>query len=187
MSQSATRYPWEKIDALIARIESEIGGQLDTLCTRREWAGSYRRRRPTCGDLDLVLEPSPGVTSDQFSPVMLTLCDEVILPSDGQTLKRGKLRRSGIALDLCIARPPSSDLLQTVPSSFGICLLTRTGPLGFNTRLARLAGDQGLRYSPFCGLIRQADGACVASASEADVLEALGLPWISPDQRDAHA
>lgn len=185
MSTTATRYPWAKMHALIQRIDAEFGPQFDSLSTRREWAGSYRRNRPTIGDLDLVIEPREGVHPDDFNPLISDLT-EGLLSADGDTIKRGKLRRSGIALDITFARPPKRDLVHHIQGSFGICLLTRTGPLDFNRFLCTAAAKSGLRYAPFVGLFRRSDSTLVSAENEAEILTSLGLPWIPPQARDSY-
>jgi DNA polymerase/3'-5' exonuclease PolX len=107
--------------------------------------------------------------------------------ADGATIKRGRLRRSGITLDVTIARPPKNDLLESFPGSYGICLVTRTGPYDFNIALARRATRMGYRYAPFVGVIETTSGRCLASQEEPEVFAALELPWIPPQDRHANA
>lgn len=130
-------------------------------------AGSYRRRRPTVGDLDIV------VTCRKGAPVMRRLTGygkiaEVV--SHGDT-RCTVILRSGLQVDL-----------RVVPrASYGAALQYFTGSKAHNIALRRRAALQGLKlneYGVFRGKRR------VAGKTEKEVYARLGLPVIQPELRE---
>lgn len=132
-----------------------------------ELAGSFRRRRETIGDLDLL------VTGGEPEAVMQAFTSH---PSVTDVLGRGETKSSvrlttGLQVDL-----------RLVPSaSFGAALLYFTGSKAHNIELRRIAQDKGLSLNEY-GLTR--GDAIVASRTEQDVYRALGMAWIAPELRE---
>lgn len=134
---------------------------------RVEVAGSYRRRRETVGDLDvLVTSEAPSETMARF--VTYDDIGEVI--SQGTT--RSTVRfRSGLQVDL-----------RVVPEeSYGAALCYFTGSKAHNVALRALANERGLKLNEY-GLFRGDER--VAGESEEGIYAALGLPWIPPVLRE---
>ncbi|WP_082190252.1 DNA polymerase/3'-5' exonuclease PolX [Frateuria defendens] len=132
-----------------------------------EVAGSYRRRRETVGDLDiLVAAPARAGVTERF----------LAYPEVGRVLAHGVTRsamtlRSGLQVDLRVVPP----------QSFGAALLYFTGSKAHNLVLRRLAQRRGLKineYGVFQGKRR------VAGDTEQSVYATLGLPWIPPELRE---
>jgi DNA polymerase (family 10) len=129
-------------------------------------AGSLRRGLSSVGDIDLV------VASDDPSAVAACLLDR---PEVEHVYSRGPHRvsvrlRSGIDLDL-----------RTVPRvSYGSALLYFTGNRAHHVALRRLALAQGLRLNEY-GLFRGHQK--IAGATEAEIYEALSLPYLPPEER----
>jgi DNA polymerase (family 10) len=73
------------------------------------------------------------------------------------------------------------DLRVVPPESFGAALLYFTGPKAFNIELRRRALGQGMKLNEY-GLYKGARQ--VAGATEASVLDALGVAWMAPEARD---
>ncbi|HEX2165178.1 MAG TPA: DNA polymerase/3'-5' exonuclease PolX [Thermoanaerobaculia bacterium] len=137
---------------------------------RVEVAGSYRRRRETVGDVDLLAIPgSPaaaGALLDAF----------VAYPQVAEVLGRGDTKASvrlGSGLQV--------DLRVVGPESYGAALQYFTGSKEHNVRLRQRAIERGLKLSEY-GLFRGEER--VAGAEEAEVYAALGLPWIPPELRE---
>jgi len=130
-------------------------------------AGSLRRSRETVGDLDLLAcAADGGAVCRHF----------VAYPEVAEVRASGETRAtvmlgSGVQVDL-----------RVVPeASFGAALLYFTGSKAHNIRLRTLAIERGLKLNEY-GLF---DGRrTVAAATEAEVYEALGLPWIAPELRE---
>jgi DNA polymerase (family 10) len=132
-----------------------------------EMAGSFRRRRETVGDLDILATASRGSdVMDRF--VRYDEVDEVI--SQGRTRSTVRLR-SGMQVDL-----------RVVPQvSYGAALYYFTGSKQHNVAVRKLAVKKGLKineYGVFHGDER------VAGRTEEAVLRTVGLPFIAPELRE---
>jgi DNA polymerase (family X) len=132
-----------------------------------EVAGSYRRRKETVGDLDILAAAQDGKgVIDRF-----VVYDEVeTIVSQGETRSTVKLR-SGLQVDL-----------RVVPKvSFGAALHYFTGSKAHNIACRRRAQDRGLKlneYGVFDGKTR------ICGATEQEVYDAIGLPPIPPVLRE---
>jgi DNA polymerase (family X) len=144
----------------------------DYLCAARgvdrvEIAGSYRRRRDTVGDLDLLATAKSGVAvMDRF----------VAYPEVAETLAKGETRasvllRSGIQVDLRVVGP----------DCFGAALHYFTGSKAHNVAVRRMAQRKGLKISEY-GVFRGSRR--IAGDTEESVYAAVGLPWIAPELRE---
>jgi len=132
-----------------------------------EVAGSYRRRRDTVGDLDIL------VTAARGAPIMQRLAD---YDEVEETLSRGKTRatvrlRCGLSVDV-----------RVVPQvSYGAALVYFTGSKAHNIALRKRGIGKGYKvneYGVFKGKRR------VAGRTEASVYAKLGLPVIPPELRE---
>jgi DNA polymerase (family 10) len=135
---------------------------------RVEVAGSFRRRQETVGDLDLL------VTCRRAGPVMDRLADYEAV---GEVLARGKTKmtvrlRNGLQMDL-----------RVVPeASYGAALQYFTGSKEHSIQLRRCALERGLKVNEY-GIFRGKRR--IAGRTEEKVYEAVGLPWIPPELREA--
>lgn len=132
-----------------------------------EIAGSFRRRRDTVGDLDLLATTDDSVAAmDRLAQHPLV---EKVL-SRGDTKQRVRLN-SGLEMDL-----------RVVPDeSYGAALVYFTGSKAHNIVLRRRAQERGLKineYGVFEGDKR------VAGHTEEEVYKSVGLPWIPPELRE---
>ena len=130
-------------------------------------AGSYRRRKETVGDLDIL------VTCEDSAPVMerFTTYDEVQeVISKGATRSSVRLR-SGIQVDLRVV----------ADQSYGAAMHYFTGSKAHNVAVRRIGQKNKLKineYGVFRGKKR------VAGATEEEVYEQVGLPYIEPELRE---
>jgi len=130
-------------------------------------AGSYRRRKETVGDLDIL------VTCEDSAPVMerFTTYDEVQeVISKGDTRSSVRLR-SGIQVDLRVV----------ADQSYGAAMHYFTGSKAHNVAVRRIGQKNKLKineYGVFRGKKR------VAGATEEEVYEQVGLPYIEPELRE---
>lgn len=135
---------------------------------RAELAGSLRRWRPTVGDLDLVAASyQPEALMDAF----------VHHPEVYRIVAQGENKasietKSGTRLQLW-CQPPEK---------FGSLWQYATGSKDHNVRLRGLAQKRGLSLSEH-GLSDE-EGHETHYATEEDLYQALGLPWIPPELRE---
>jgi DNA polymerase (family 10) len=133
-----------------------------------ELAGSFRRRKETVGDLDLL------ATGGNASEVMDAF---VAHPMVAEVLGRGETKSSvrlgnGLQVDL-----------RAIPhESFGAAMMYFTGSKEHNIELRRIALEKGMSLNEY-GLTRAEE--TVAARTEEDVYRALGMPWIPPELREA--
>lgn len=133
-----------------------------------EVAGSLRRKEKTIGDLDiLAISDNPEKTMKSF--VNLKEVEKII----GHGVTKSSVRlKSGLQVDLRI-----------VPKeSFGAALLYFTGSKAHNIRLRKIAIKKGMKLNEY-GLFDKETDENIASETEEDVYEALGLDWIKPEER----
>jgi DNA polymerase (family 10) len=187
----SARYRLDEADRFVAPL-LEYLSDLDE-AKKVEVAGSYRRRRETVGDIDiLVLSSEPEPVMERF----------VSYPSVENVLAAGGTRgsvvlRSGLQVDLRI-----------VPAeSYGAALVYFTGSKEHNIRLRQRALDRGFTVSEY-GVFelletpepdttsaeaeadtedadRRRAGRQVAGRTEKEVYEAVELPYILPELREA--
>ncbi|MBB5374541.1 DNA polymerase/3'-5' exonuclease PolX [Acidocella aromatica] len=132
-----------------------------------EIAGSYRRRRETVGDIDIVV----AAASNQKVMQRFTSYEAV-----AEVVERGPTRatvrlRNGLQVDL-----------RVVPEeSYGSALCYFTGSKAHNIKLRQIAVEQGLKLNEY-GLhkgVRQ-----IAGRTEEELYERLGLRYIPPELRE---
>ncbi len=130
-------------------------------------AGSYRRRRDTVGDLDILVtcRHCPDVV-ERF--VGFPEIDEVI--ARGSTRASVRLR-SGLQIDLRAVEE----------KSYGAALFYFTGSKSHNIAVRRIAQQKGLKVNEY-GVFRGEKS--IAGRTEKDVYKAVGLPWIPPELRE---
>ncbi len=150
---------------------------------RIEVAGSYRRRKETVGDIDLLaIAEEGGSLMERFLAYDRV---EEVLASGGT---KGSVRlASGLQVDLRIL--PAG--------SYGAALVYFTGSKEHNVRLRQRGVSQGLRISEY-GVFRSEEdgegesaarrdpweGERVAGATEDEVYASVGLAWIPPELRE---
>ncbi len=132
-----------------------------------EVAGSYRRRRETVGDLDIVVAAEPS------GPVMQRFIgyeDVAEVVEQGPTRCTVRLR-NGLPVDL-----------RVVPAeSFGAALCYFTGSKAHNIALRQIAIDRGWKLNEY-GLFKGAKR--LAGRSEAELYQRLGLTIVPPELRE---
>ncbi|MEZ4417334.1 MAG: DNA polymerase/3'-5' exonuclease PolX [Gemmatimonadota bacterium] len=141
---------------------------------RLEVAGSYRRRRETIGDLDLLVtvKGEGARVVDHFAsyPAVERITGQ------GDT-KGSVVLRSG----------PAVDLRVVPPESLGSALLYFTGSKEHNVELRTQAVRDGLKVSEW-GIFRVTEegeeGERIAGRTEEECYRVLGLPWIPPELRE---
>ena len=154
--------------------------ELGPYCQRIEPAGSFRRRKPEVGDLDVVAIPQ--FTTNLFGEISgqskLNSYDYSRLGrvmKGGTRYKRIELE-DGFCLDLFIVTPPAQ---------WGVVFLIRTGPAGYSRRFVTRRKYGGMLPSN----LKVRDGAIwhgielVPTPEEKDVYSILGLPFVAPWER----
>lgn len=143
----------------------KAGGAIDQI----EVAGSFRRRKETIGDLDIVVTCAPKKASavierfGKFSEVTQ-------VAAQGDTRSTVRLS-SGLQVDLRVVEP----------GCFGAAMQYFTGSQAHNIELRKIAQARKLKLNEY-GVFRGEK--CVAGRTEQEVYKALELDWIPPEMRE---
>ena len=135
--------------------------------THLQVAGSYRRRRETVGDVDLL------VTATAAEPVMERF---VSAPEIKQVLAHGDTKSS-----IVLRQGLQVDLRVVGEESLGAALHYFTGSKAHNIAVRTLGVKRGVKINEY-GIFRGSRR--IAGRHEADVFQAVGLPWIPPELRE---
>ena len=130
-------------------------------------AGSFRRRKDTVGDLDILVTASDGKAAiDHF----------VAYPEVARVISQGTTRatvllKAGLQVDV-----------RVVPEeSYGAALHYFTGSKPHNIAVRRIAQEKGLKLNEY-GIFR--GNARIGGATEDEVFAMAGLPYIEPELRE---
>lgn len=136
---------------------------------RADVAGSYRRRRETIGDLDLLVASNdPDASSKRF--VEMPPVERVV--SHGST-KSTVFLRGHLQVD-CRVVPPET---------YGAALQYFTGSKDHNVKLRTIGVKLGYKLNEY-GLFRREDDSLVASETEKEIYRALGMDYVQPELRE---
>ena len=161
---------------------------------RAEIAGSIRRKKAECRDIEIVAIPRLGQPKDLFGlepenllykwAMQMEREERIhwIKPGTDQIIRwplqeqgkywRGLLVKSGIKLDLFL----------TTKESWGVIYLIRTGSSDFSFRcVSKYAMESGHNFHN--GHLFDSNGRIVPTPEEEDVFRALGLDYIAPEDR----
>ncbi|RLS75872.1 MAG: DNA polymerase/3'-5' exonuclease PolX [Planctomycetota bacterium] len=176
-SPEHARLLWQDADAIAAMMLAWM--RQCPQARQVEGAGSWRRGRETVGDLDLVVD------SSESAAVIDHFCR---WSEAAAVLQRGDTKAS-----IRGPRDVQIDLRVVERDSFGAALQYFTGSKEHNVRLRSRARDRGLTINEYgvhrleggvAGDAAPARGERLAGATEAEVYEAVGLPWIPPELRE---
>jgi DNA polymerase (family 10) len=165
-SQAEKRTYWAQADATVRSILDHLAGCDGVF--RMEPAGSYRRRKDTVGDLDIL-----AVAADP-KPVMDRLAE---YPGVKQVLARGDTKMS-----VRLASGLQVDLRVVPEDAFGAALQYFTGSKDHNVVLRGMAKSRGLKINEY-GVFRGDEQ--IAGRTEEGVYAALDLPCFPPEMREA--
>ena len=132
-----------------------------------EVAGSFRRRKETVGDLDvLALSASPAAVMDHLAS----------FSGIKRVLGKGETKSS-----LLLGGDLQVDVRVVARESYGAAMVYFTGSQAHCIHLRRVAQSAGMLLNEY-GLFRGDER--VAGATEEEVYRALGLPFIAPELRE---
>jgi len=162
-----TRKPIFDAMQIALRVMSELATSGDV--ARIEYAGSLRRLSETIGDIDIL------VTSEEPERVISHFLE---LPGVTAVLGSG-----GTKASIVIDDSMQVDLRVVPERAFGAALMYFTGSKGHNIELRKRSLALGLTLNEY-SLSRVDDGSDVATSTESEIYEALGLQWITPEVRE---
>jgi DNA polymerase (family 10) len=132
-------------------------------------AGSFRRRKETVGDLDILVTAKKGTAAIEH----FVQYDEVEEVTAKGTTRATVILRAGIQVDL-----------RVVPeASYGAALHYFTGSKDHNIAVRRIAQAKGLKVNEY-GIFRGSKR--IGGRTEEEVFKVAGLPYIEPELREDH-
>ncbi|MEM9295192.1 MAG: DNA polymerase/3'-5' exonuclease PolX [Planctomycetota bacterium] len=153
---------------------------------RAEFAGSLRRGKETIGDVDLLV-----ACGDESKAA------GVFEAFVGHPLVEDVLAKGATKSSVRVAGGLQVDLRVVEPGVFGAAWMYFTGSKQHNVRMRERAIARGLRLNEYGVVEGRAskkeredpgyeggDGVVLASATEEEVFEALGLAWVPPELRE---
>ncbi|HYV51275.1 MAG TPA: DNA polymerase/3'-5' exonuclease PolX [Dongiaceae bacterium] len=158
------RIPMAEALQLTRSVLEDLGSRLPLAGAM--FAGSFRRGRETCGDLDLLVPSNEGAKVVQAFTQMSGV-ERVLAAGD----TRGSVHIGGRQVDLRVVPP----------ESFGAALCYFTGSKDHNVRLREIAKKRGLKINEY-GVFR--DDVNLGGLTEEDVYATIDLPWIPPEIRE---
>ncbi len=130
-------------------------------------AGSYRRRKETVGDIDILTSCKKG--SDVMEKFVHYEDVERVI-SQGET-KSSVVLRNGLQVDL-----------RVVPEAgYGAALHYFTGAKAHNIAIRKMGVKKNLKINEY-GVFKEDDR--VAGKTEKEVFESVGMPYIPPELRE---
>ena len=148
------------------RTATEMVDALTPISQRCAYAGSLRRWRETIGDIDIL------AAADDSGPLMAAFAagHDVVASGPAKTTVR---TASGLTADL-----------RVVPlDAWGAALQYFTGSAAHNVAVRQIAIKRKLKLSEY-GLFDAETNELIASRTEQEVYERLGLAWIPPAMRE---
>ena len=155
------RRPLWEMDEVAAMLEPYVG------TVEHMWGGSFRRRSSTVGDLDLiVITDGPLSEAGMTGPLANDRPELVQFSTDVTLLDETELQ---------------VDVWRCLPSEIGPFMAFVTGPKEWNVVCRSRAMDSGWKLSQH-GLVDM-DGRRLDDNTESGIFRMLGLPDLTPEQR----
>ncbi|KZT57577.1 Nucleotidyltransferase [Calocera cornea HHB12733] len=160
--------------------------------------GSYRRGEQTVGDIDLLLtrDPTDGITHAGMLHKLLDtlhdqglLTDDLVIPPHNKALEQKYMGIGRLPPDGKLRR---IDILAIPYDQKGAALIYFTGDDLFNRSIRLLAHKKGYSLNQrglYGGVMRDTkrkkmtEGVIVASKTEKEIFDVLGVPWREPHER----
>ncbi|MFW6084060.1 MAG: DNA polymerase/3'-5' exonuclease PolX [Gemmatimonadota bacterium] len=175
------RYRLNEVDELVAPLLEYV--ESSELVERVDVAGSFRRRKETVGDVDLL------IMSDDARGVVDFFLDYGPI--------RDVIKEGENGASVTLANDLQVDMRVLEKNTYGAALVYFTGSKEHNIELRQRALERGLSVSEY-GVFELAEegeegktsttgrelGKRVAGKTEEEVYETLGLAWIPPEMRE---
>jgi DNA polymerase (family 10) len=162
----------------VGRIVTRV---IDPFVERRAFAGSYRRKSPDCGDIDIVVIPKPGIREGLINAEAARLCYTRKLDSCGSGLSVGTLKPE-LAGQKDPFEVPAFNLFFTREEQWGAALMEATGSPKYNIACRAIAKKRGLTLNRY-GVFRKGKLIPASGYSEHAVCRAVGIPFLEPQDR----
>ncbi len=134
-------------------------------------AGSLRRGSETVRDIDILIE---SANPKKIMDYVVSLPQVQNINAHGET-KSSILTKDNVQVDVRVIEP----------KSFGAALLYFTGSKNFNVKLRQIAMKKDMKVNEYgVFLVKDGKEKCLASKTERECFDVLGLPNIPPELRE---
>ena len=141
-------------------------------------AGSYRRKRPDSGDIDLLLKADTNKTYDRFID-SLKKSDYLV-----EELARGAKKYMGIGKGIDTNIHRRIDIMYTKPEEYPFAILYFTGSGDFNVRMREDALKQGYTMNEYSMKHTETkEKIDKIFNEEKEIFDFLGYEYLTPEQR----
>ncbi|XP_066517139.1 DNA polymerase lambda [Hoplias malabaricus] len=158
--------------------------------------GSYRRGKPTCGDVDVLITHPDGTSHKGiFNKVLHILHNSGFLTDDLVSHEENGEQKK--YMGVCRLPGPGQrhrrlDVIVVPHGEFACALLYFTGSAHFNRSMRALAKTKNMSLSEHslnCDVVRNrgvkvVPGRPLSTLTESEVFQHLGIPYRAPHQRD---
>ena len=175
------RMPWSDADKIAKRVTDLIHVYDKELVINI--CGSYRRKRPTCGDIDVLVSHPTKNDENILYKIVSILFDSGLLV--GHLTSHGDTKYMGVCR---LTDGPGRRIdIRLVPhNSMGAATLYFTGSGMFNKIMRFRSNQRGYTLNEY-GLfhyINNVKGAQIPTITEEDVFKILRFKYLEPDQRE---
>lgn len=164
LKKAGHRFKWSEAKEYVEDILAYMG-QIEL--SHLDVAGSYRRKKETVGDLDIL------ATAKDFSEVIRHF---VKYPKIKEVVSAGSTRSTVI-----LNNDLQVDLRSVEDESYGSALHYFTGSKAHNIAIRKIAIELGLKVNEY-GIFRGEER--IAGKTEEEVYKAVGLCYIEPELRE---
>ena len=151
-----------------------IGRLLKKLISERiEIVGSYRRKKPTSGDIDIL------IINGKISEIVDKISDSKDIQIRGIFME-GKQKFSGLIKTKYSSYVRQIDILSVKPKNYIPALVYFTGSGLFNRKMRLIAKEKGYKLNE---KELTYNGKKIQVKSERDIFRILGMSYLSPEKR----
>ena len=180
----------EKVPLALAEVTGKsLMQMLADTCERIEMAGSVRRQVFEVGDIELLCIPKAGAVDLFGEPVgsesLLDLRCRYLIDQGVLAPRPNKVGAVTIGpLNKLLVHPATGigvDLFATSAGNWGMAMVVRTGPVGFNVRMMSRFRDLGMAGHAYGGVTNGTEE--LQCPTEESVFELLGWDYLKPWMR----
>jgi len=147
---------------------------IEHLSDKIQVVGSIRRKRPEVHDIDIVLIPQAWMWNTIIQSLKTNMKAHVV---------RAGPELATLEIPICpTSETMPADIYKARPETWGVLLLIRTGSKEHNIMMCSKARGLGMMLSAAQGVIK--DGKVIASRTEKEIFQALGVEYIEPENRE---
>lgn len=160
----------------------QLYARLLPACLRIEVAGSVRREKQECGDLEIVVIPN----GQALNQLLATWMEEKLIAHIVPKQRWGDKQKS-FTFTTNIGSTVQVDLFICTPQTWGVNFMIRTGSAVFSQRMVTPRGDYRKGIMPAQYYVSEArvwlNGTALDTPEEEDVFRLWGIEYIPPQSR----